>query len=406
MGKTVLVRGARQLLTFNGPREPRRGPGLRNLGIIEDGSVLIVNGVIAQVGPTRRVENLAEARTAEEVDATGRVVLPAFVDSNTQLIERADPPGGENENGEQVRARPSLRRRDQEARRILEGCVRHGSGTVETRSGFGIDENLELRTLRVAANLDQRPANVVPAYGLPATRPDHPVHGGTYIDWLDRVLLPRIQSKRLAQLAGIDCTDGDLSLDDTRRLIEVCQRHGLTVRIRCEEKTRIGVVPLAVSREVLALEGLTRITRDDAAALAASPVLTTLLPAQTLEEADRAAAAARMLIDAGVAVTLASGFRHHHSGTFNMQMVIALAVSSLRMTTAEAISAATINAAFALQVADRVGSLQFGKDGDLLILNVSDYREMSWYFGVNLVWVSMRRGRILYREAGVQSPAA
>jgi imidazolonepropionase len=180
----------------------------------------------------------------------------------------------------------------------------------------------------------------------------------------------------------------------------------LIVRLHVEASPPGGLVPLAVAMQVLAIEGLTRIEPEDAAALAASRALATLLPAHGLQSSRGEGAPGRMLIDAGVAVALASGFRHHRSGTFNMQMVIALACTSPGLTAAEAVSAATINGAYAIQMADRIGSLEFGKDGDLLILNVSDYREMSWYFGVNLVSLSMRRGKVVYRESVVQWPAA
>jgi imidazolonepropionase len=404
MAKSVLVRGARQLLTLNGPPGPRRGSSLRNIGLIEDGSLLIVNGVIASVGPTRRVENLAEARTAIEIDASGHVVMPAFVDSNTHLLDNlyrgiAASDGAEGK-------RMSVRRLGSEARRILTGCVRHGSGTVDAHSGCGTDETTELRMLRAAASLDQQPANVVATYAIPSARPDQPVDGTTYLDWLDQQLLPRIQSKRLAQFVGISCGSDRLSLSETQRLIEVCQRHGLMVRLQVEDRHFGEAIPLAISMDVVAVEGLRHVTSDHAAALAGSPVLATLLPANALLGRGDEAPPARSMIDAGVAVALASGFRYQRKSTFNMQMVIALACSALGMTAAEAISAATINGACALQMGDRVGSLQFGKDADLLILNVADYREISWYFGVNLVSLSMRRGDVVYRESQVQWPAA
>jgi imidazolonepropionase len=402
MAKSVLVRGARQLLTLNGPPGPRRGASLHNIGVIEDGSLLIVNGMVASVGPTRRVENLAEARAAVEVDATGRVVMPAFVDSNTHLLDSGS--GGVRTSDGQHNNRPNVRRLGTEARRILTGCVRHGSGTVDAHSGCGTDENTELRMLRAAASLDQQPANVVPTYAIPSARPDEPVEGTTYLDWLDQHLLPRIQSKRLAQFVGINCSER-LSLSETRRLIEVCQRHGLMVRLQVDGKQLREAIPLAISMEVVAVEGLRQLTADHAAALAGSHVLATLMPANVLHGREDVPPA-RSMIDAGVAVALASGFRYHRSSTFNMQAVVALACSALGMTAAEAISAATINGACALQMGDRVGSLQFGKDADLLILNVPDYREISWYFGVNLVSLSMRKGDIVYTESQVQWPAA
>jgi len=374
----ILIRGARQLLTLSGPPGPRRGRDLGELGLIRDGSVLICNGKITRVGSTRSVENLAAARDAQEIDATGRVVMPAFVDCGAELLRPNERTGGE--------------RLVAAARRTLNGCVRHGTGTIEVRCGAGRDEATDLRMLRSASRIDA-PVQVIRAYGTPALR-DPASH------WIGNSLLPGIARRQLARYATIFCGNGTSSPDEARRYADRCRRHGLGVKIEVAPGTE--ALRAGLSCDPATLEGLEAVGEDDARAVGRSSAVAVLLPARTFHRESGEYPRARRLIDADAAVALASGFRYADSATFSMQMVIALAAAHMNMSPAEAISAATINGAYASGVGSRTGSLQHGKNADLIVLNVSDYHEMFRQVGANLVETVVKQGRIVYRESQVR----
>ncbi len=341
--------------------------------------MLISNGKIERVGTTRSLENLATARNAEEIDATGRVVMPAFVDCRAELLRPTD---GEGDGDRLVAA----------ARRTLNGCVRHGTGTIEVRCGTGQDEAADLRMLRSASRLEAA-AEVISTYGPPALR-DPSAH------WVGASLLPDIERRHLARYATMFCGNGTSTPDETRRYADFCRRYGLGVKIEvAPEKEALHA---ALACDPATLEALLVVGDEEARAVAQSAAVAVLLPARTFHQGRTEYPPARRLIDAGAAVALASGFRYSDSTTFSMQMVMALAVTYMNLTPAEAISAATINGACACGVGGRTGSLEHGKDADLIILNVSDYHEMFRQVGANLVETVVKQGRIVYRESQVR----
>jgi imidazolonepropionase-like amidohydrolase len=310
----VLLRGARQLLTLQDSANPRRGRSLGELSIIPDGAVLFGGGAIIEVGTSRRVENLKGARGAREIDATGRVVMPGFVDAAVQLIH-VQPHleayecmlrGGaksQAEEGIQTLRAASARRLEDQVRKLIERLVRHGTTTIGSKSGSSEPaENLKM--IRVLSRLNRRPLEIVTS-----------CFGANHIP----------------------------------------------------PESTIAV----------------------------------LAPASVLYHEPRSFTSARALIDSGVAVALASGFGPDSSPTYNMQTVISLACLEMHMTPAEAICAATVNAAHALQCAERLGCLDTGKQADLVMLNIEDYRELPYYFGTNHVHLVVKNGRTIYHEGKV-----
>jgi len=352
--------------------------------VIEDGSVLIKNGKIELVGATRRVENLAAARQATEIDASGKVVMPAFVDAHNNLMRDCT-------------GRATGRVLGAQADRVIRLCVRHGTGTLEARSGCGIEEAADLKMLRAAGHIDAELATAVPVYAGPGGS-----SAAQQLDWIHSSLLPRIHSRNLARHACAVCGPGGLSAEDTKRYIDMCRRHGLRIKIETGGTSETDCVGLAIASDAIAVEALNRATEADAAALAESSSIATLLPGLTFAGIRDRFPPARMLIDSGSAVALASGFRYGEASTFSMQAVIAMACAQMGMTVGEAIAATTINGAHALGVGDRVGSLQYGKDADVLVLNISDYRDLARNFGGNLVQLTIKKGRTVYRESEVQ----
>jgi imidazolonepropionase len=386
---------------LHGPHGARRGSELNELGIIQDGAVLIQNGVLQEVGPTRRLENLTGARNAVEINAAGRVVMPGFVDSHTHLAFPLG--GGVAEPGEvssrAVRSGTSARLAIR-ARAHLEAMARHGTTTVEVKTGCGPDESAETKLLRVLHALKHDPVDVFSTFlfRLPGDDLDGAHDAAT--EWVLSGLLPKIRRRRLARFADLVWNDDPTWHARFSRYLQGARQLGFRCKIHADQMSAGEAIRLALGHLVISIDHLERATDDDAALLAQSSTVATLLPGAAFHSGIPFAPA-RGMIDAGAAVALATNFNACHTPTLSMQTVVALACRHMKMTPQEAISSATINGAHALGRADRTGSLELGKFADLLILNVSDYRELSHHFGDNLVHITMRRGQVIYQEGEV-----
>ena len=389
---------------------------MRDLGIIEDGALLISGGVITNVGSTRRIENLAEARSAEVIEAAGRVVMPGFVDCYAHLV--SGPPGlaewemriaaaPEREHGaweralaagvEAVRATPAGRLEHQ-ARGVVAAMIRHGTTTVEARSGYGLDETGEIKTLRVAARLDGAPIDVVRTFfGARAVPAEFAGRGEEYLTWLEAEMLPKIRKRGLAGFVDISCGDRAFSPELARRYLDRARALGFRFRVR-------GSPALAVETEALSVSGIETPLAFDAERLARSGTIAVLTPGTAFHSGSRRAPA-RTLIEHGVAVAVATGHDSVLCPTVSLPAVLSIACTELRMTPAEAISSATINAAHALGQAPRCGSLEYNKDADIILLNADDYRELAFRFGSNLIHRTIKRGMIVYEEGAIAWPA-
>lgn len=408
MSRTILVRRAAQLLTLRGPAGPRRGAALRDLGLIRDGAVLIRDGRIVEAGPTRAIEKLA--RGAREIDARGRVVMPGFVDSHTHLV--FGPPrledyemrlagatyagiaaagGGILSSVRAVRRTPAARL-EKQARAWLDVMARHGTTTVEAKTGYGLDVASELKTLRVLERLD-----VIPTFlGAHVVPPEHAPDA--YIDSVCGELMRKIRRRNLARFADVYCERDAFTPEQARRYLETARELGFLLKIHAEQFSRTGGVRVAVDLGAVSADHLEHAQTEEAELLARSQTIATLLPGSVFHLHLNRYAPARELIDRGAAVALATDFNPGTSPTCNMQMILSLACIEMRMTPAEAISASTINGAHALRRAESAGSLEPGKQADAIILNASDYREIPYHFGVNAVHMTIRRGEVIHRE--------
>jgi imidazolonepropionase len=412
-----LITGCSELLTLRGS-VPRRGRALAELGLIRDGALLVHRDRLTAVGPRRRIERLKEARRAEKLDFGGRVVLPGFVDSHTHLIfpssraeeyeqrisgktyaQIARAGGGIRSTVKNLRSASSDSLRDR-ARAHLRQFAAHGTTTLEAKSGYGLDWKSELKILDILHQLhQQQPLDIARTFLgghiVPAEyhrRPD------AYVDLLVKRWIPTVATAGLAEFCDVFCDRGAFTLSQARRILTAGRACGLVPRIHAEQLSRTGAARLAIEVQAASADHLEKIDGGDIRALSLSNVVCTLLPGCCFHLGLAHFAPARELIDAGAIVGLATDFNPGTSPTLNMAMILSLACTQMRMTPAEAISAATINPAYSLRQHDRVGSLEVGKYADLAAFDVASYREIPYYFGVNLCSLTMKRGAIIHSK--------
>jgi len=406
------------LLTLRG-RGARRGDSLSDLAIITDGALLIEDGRIAAVGTRAEIERLPEARAAEKLDVGGRVALPGFVDSHTHLIhaasraeeyelrieganyeEIARKGGGILNSVKKLRAATAdaLKKR---ALGALKQFAAHGTTTVEAKSGYGLDVASELKILKLHKELAaEQPLEIVStflgAHVVPAEFRGKTGAAERYIELLERDLLPGIGEKRLAEFCDVFCDRGAFSVKQSKRVLQAGRQWGMAPRIHAEQLSRTGAARLAILMRAASCDHLEKTNKSDIAALGKSETVATLLPGCDFHLGLKQYAPARALIDAGAIVALATDYNPGTSPTVSMPMILSLACAQLRMTPAEGIAAATINAAYALRREKSIGSLEVGKQADLAVFEVDDYREIPYYFGVNHCWMTVKRGQQIH----------
>jgi len=412
MRKVTLVRGARQLLTLRGPNGPRRGADLQNLGLIQDGAVLIVDGLIHEVGPTRRLENLALARGAEEIDASGRVVMPAFVDAHIHAV--SGPARQDDDLPQSAEAVLAIARAIQDyspraleamALRVVEDALRHGTTTFGATSGFGLTVAGEMKILRAHTALRRRPISLASTYLSARVPRDYEARQDEYVQWISVRLLPLLRRRGLAEFVETRCGEGSFTLTQACSFLIAGRRLGLLLKVHAGMGRNPGAITLAVQSGAVSVVPGAGTAEQEARLLGESQTIATLLPGPIFYLGKRCYPEARLLIDSGAAVALGTGYNPDTSPSASMQAMIALACRAMRMTPAEAITAATINAAHALRRADTLGSLETGKSADLVILGVQDYRELPGHFGVNVVDLVMKHGSVLVERSKVRWPA-
>ena len=418
MPDSLLIAGASQLLTLRG-RAPRRGNSLSNLGIIEDGALLVRDGVIAAVGTRAQVEALPEARAAEKLELGGRVALPGFVDSHTHLIhaasraeeyelkiegasyeEIARKGGGILNSVKKLRAATSeaLKKRAAEA---LKKFAAYGTTTVEAKSGYGLDVASELKILRLHQQLAaEQPLEIVStflgAHVVPAEFRGKTDGAEKYIALLTEKLMPEVADQGLAEFCDVFCDRGAFTRSQAKRILEVGKQLRMTPRLHAEQLSRTGAAQLAVELGAASCDHLEKVNKSDIRALGKSKTVATLLPGCDFHLGLQKYAPAQELIDAGAIVSLATDYNPGTSPTLSMPMILSLACTQLRMMPSEAIAAATINAAYALRREKTIGSLEVGKQADIAVFEVADYREIPYYFGVDHCWMTLKRGRVIH----------
>jgi imidazolonepropionase len=356
---------------------------------------------------------MAGARNAQEIDATGRVVMPAFVDLETSLVHSHPPPRSieklhesygkrdpeiyrdildDGARGMTALSAQSLRRR---ALATAEGMLQHGTATVESRAGYLLDEPGVMKALRVQSDLSDTPLEVASTLLVAPPLGADPAHWATEVC---ETLLPTVRRRRLASFVDLRYDPHTLPMPIASRILECARQLGFPSKVHADLFSMSSATSLAIRSSSLTLGSLHLLTDDEIEIIAASPILGVLKPGFALQLGFEYAAKGRKLVDAGVAIAVASSYHSELSPSYNMQLMILLACRTYRLRPEEAITAATINAAHAIQAGASIGSIEFGKQADLVILDVPDYREIAYYGGVNMVAMTLKRGCVVYRK--------
>jgi imidazolonepropionase len=398
--KALAVLHASQLVTLAGPKRPRVGTQLSELGIIRDGGLLIRDGRIELVGPSGEVEK--KAGDAEVIDAHGKVVLPGFVDAHTHLVfagnrlddfERrargdtyeqiAKAGGGIWSTVEKTRVASEADLLAQ-AQRHADWFLRCGTTTVESKSGYGLTLEDELKILRVMRRLNQEtPLEIVPTF-LGAHAVPHKMQADEYVDVVVTEMLPRVTSEGLAKFCDVFCERGYFDIEQSRRILNSAISFGLRLRIHADQLSNSGAAKLAAELKAATADHLEKTDEQGIAALRSEGVQPVLLPGSVYALGSTCYPWAREMIEAGLGVVIATDFNPGSSPTASMPMILSLACTQMKMSPAEAISASTINPAYSLGRGDQIGSLESGKVANFSIFDCSDYRELAYWFGVPL----------------------
>jgi imidazolonepropionase len=395
---SLAVLHASQLITVAGPKRPRVGAEMAELAVIRDGGMLIREGKIEIVGSSEEVAK--NARDAEIIDAGGRVVLPGFVDAHTHLVfagnrlddfERrahgetyeqiARAGGGIWSTVKKTRAASGEDLFNQ-AQTHAEWFLHCGTTTIEAKSGYGLTVEDELKILRVVRRLnEEKPLEIVPTF-LGAHAVPREMDADKYIDVVIDEMLPRIAKEKLAEFCDVFCERGYFTIEQSRRILTAAQKLGLRLRIHADQLTDSGGAQLAGELKATTADHLEKTDEQGIAAMKSAGVQPVLLPGSVYALGSTAYPRAREMIDAGLAVVLATDFNPGSSPTPSMPMILSLACTQMKMSPAEAITASTINAAYSLNRGDKIGSLERGKLANFSIFDCEDYRELAYWFGI------------------------
>jgi len=411
----LLLYNAAQVVTVAAPDGPKRGAAMRDLGLIPDGAVAISDGRVLAVGPSAGLRRQVHA--THTLDAGGRVILPGFVDPHTHLVwagDRADEferrvggatymeimaaGGGIMSTVRRTRA-ATVEELLAQTRPRLERLLAHGTTTVEIKTGYGLDTQNELKQLEVIRRLQAGFAGtLVPTFlGAHAIPAEYQGRVEEYVDLVVEEMLPAVAALEAPpRFCDVFCEEGAFSLEQSRRILEAARTLGFHLKIHADEFRPLGGARLAVELGATSADHLVCTPPDEIERLARSDTIAVALPGTPFGLGQHDYTPARAIIEAGGAVALATDCNPGTCWCESLQLIIALACRYLRLTPAEAISAATINAAHAVGLGAEVGSLEPGKRADLLLLDVPSYQQVGYRFGTNLVAGVLVGGRLIH----------
>jgi len=439
----LAVLNASQLVTLSGPKRPRVGTELSALGIIPHGGMLIREGKIERVGPSDEIEK--NVGDAEVVDARGRVVTPGFVDAHTHLVfagnrlddferrargetyEQISKAGGGIWSTVETTRAASETDLLAQAKKHANWFLRCGTTTIEAKSGYGLTPDAELKILHVLRQLnisaqgrdairDSRIASgrlgrqdelgckmlpeIVPTF-LGAHAVPRELSPDEYVDIVIAEMLPRAAAEKLAEFCDVFCERGYFNIDQSRRILSAAKKLGLSLRGHVDQLTNSGGATLMAEMGATTADHLEQTNEQGIAALKKANVQPVLVPGSVYGLGSGRYPRAREMIEAGLAIVLATDFNPGSSPTPSMPMILSLACTHMKMSPAEAITASTVNAAYSLNRGDSIGSLESGKVANFLIFDYEDYRELAYWFGMPQTHSVYVRGECVPRSGSL-----
>lgn len=410
----LIIFNASELLTLSGGSSgPRTGEQMDDLGIIENGSIAVSKGKIIACGDTDKVkEEVSKTAGTMEIDASSKVVMPGFIDTHSHLVFAGSR---EDEFEQRIRGASymeilgsgrgifktvSATRAASKEELVkkssghLDTMLEFGTTTVESKSGYGLTIEHELKQLHVMKELNRvHQVEIIPAFLVHATPPEFK-SPEDYMDLVINDMLPKMQG--MAEYCDIFCEHDVFDIEQSRRFLTIAKKLGFKVKIHADQLTDMGGAELAASLQASSASHLEHISREGIDALANSGTIAVLLPGATFFLGSDTYAPASQMMYRGVAVALGTDFNPGSCPTESMQIILTLACLKMRMSPAQAINAATINAAHAVDRADTIGSLEAGKQADIIILDAPGHKYIPYHFGVNLVRTVIKKGKVVF----------
>ena len=411
-----MIKNASEVVTCSGNRA-KFGKEMSDIGVIENGSVVIEDGIIKAVGHTDEILKLYDEKNYEVIDATGKAVMPGFVDSHTHFVfggYRADEfswrlrgdsymdimnRGGGIMNSVRATRQASEEELYELGKKRLDSMLSFGVTSVEGKSGYGLDKDTELKQLRVMKRLQKDHVMDISTTFLGAHAVPAEYKGRTqeFIDLLLNEVLPIVVKEDLAEFFDVFCEKNVFSVEESRIMYQKAKEYGMKLKIHADEIVQLGGAELAAEMDMVSADHLLQASDEGIKAMAEKKVINTLLPttAFCLKEPF---ARARMMIDSGSAVALATDFNPGSNFTNSIPLMFALAAIYMKMSIEEAVTAMTINGAAALDRADEVGSIDVGKKGDVVILKFPSYKFLPYHTGVNIVEKTIKEGVLVWEN--------
>ena len=418
MKATLVIKNIDNLITLQGEDRARRGEELKDIGLIEGGIIAVKDDEIIYVGKGQLPGSIETDENTVFIDATGKTVTPGLIDSHTHLVH-----GGSRENELDMKLHgvpyldilsagggihstmkatqeASFEELYEKAKKSLNIMMSFGVTTVEGKSGYGIEDfETELRQMEVAHKLNEdHPVDLISTFmGAHSIPKKYEFDPEEFVDIIIKKMLPLVEEKGLAEFCDVFCEEGVFSIDQSRRILLAAREHGMKLKIHADEIVTLGGAELAVEIGCVSADHLLAASEKGLEALANSNTIATLLPG-TAFNLGAEFANARKMIDMGVAVAISTDYNPGSCPTENIQFIMTLSSLKMKMTPEEVITGVTINAAAALRIENKVGSIQKGKKADIVIFNAPNLPYIIYHFGINHTDTVIKNGKVIYRK--------